>query len=277
LQITDKEFQLYKKFIEDKTGILLGDDKKYLIENRTSHMIESFGCSNFMDLYYKIKQFMNTELQTEFLDNITTKETFWFRNNTHFEIIEQVVLPILFQEINNRTKRKIRIWSAACATGQEPYSLAITILEYLRKLGISSAYNLEIIASDIAQSAIKRAKNGEYDNITIKRGLSSEFRDRYFIQDNSKWRINDKVKSMVKFQQLNLKDDISTLGKFDIVFIRNVIIYFGKEFKENLLDRITTILNPGGYLFMGAGETLFNLIVNYKILEKDGIIYYQKK
>ena len=281
LRVTNQEFVLLRKYFEDECGITFGDNKSYLIEKRLSDVAVKSGFKCFGDLYLKlIKSSDKGNLYNLVVDAITTNETLWFRDQYPYKILEDLALPELNESINNGKKSKITIWSAACSTGQEPYSIAMKVLDYFKKLGNEEECykRVNVLASDISNSAVSQASIGKYDNTAIKRGLTSDFLEIYFKKENNEWIISDKVKNLITFRQFNLKEPyLRAFGPFEIIFLRNVIIYFTDSFKTNLFDRIARLMSPGGYMFLGSGETVSGYSNHFEILKYQGAVYYRLK
>lgn len=282
IRISRKEFEQLSDFIEQSCGITLGSEKAYLIENRLSTLVLEQGCKTFGELYDKLKNVSRlSPLFASMLDAITTNETLWFRDHHPFSILTEYILPLFIKELNTGVRSDIRIWSAACSTGQEPYSIAMTILDYFDMHSSSkkaACNNISIMATDISTTALSTAIEGQYSSTAITRGLSSEYLNKYFIQEKDRWIIKDRVKNLVTFKKLNLKDaSYGTFGPFDIVFLRNVIIYFSDDFKETLLNRIARLIKPEGCLFLGAGESVSGYSNRYDILRHKGSLFYRIK
>ncbi len=280
LRVGKIEFKLLRDLIEERSGILLGDDKAYLIENRLSHIVEEAGCANFKDFYEKIKNSPPSEqLWSEVVDAITTHETLWFRDEYPFKVLREYILPIYKEETETGKRSAINIWSAACSTGQEPYSIAMTSLDYCRVSGGEDICRnqLKIFATDISSAVIATAGNGQYDKIAIKRGLPDQKREQYFRHENGFWYIDQKIKDMVTCKCLNLYQPLTTLNRFDIIFLRNVIIYFSDHFKKELFKKIAAALSPGGFMFLGTGETTGGYTTAFEIVEHEGSMFYRVK
>lgn len=280
LQLNSQEFKLLRNFIEKQSGIMLGDNKAYLIENRLSGLAKKYGCPTFGEFYLKVKNAPEErELRRLVMDAITTSETSWFRDQHPFRILRKRIFPEFLQEIRKGGHKEINIWSAACSTGQEPYSIAIAALDFYRTAGGEPVCReqVKILATDISHSSLSAATSGSYTNVPIGRGLSQEHLERYFQKEDKSWVIKDNVRSMVTFRQFNLREPLRRLGPFDIVFLRNVTIYFSEPFKRVLFDKIASIISPGGYLFLGTGETVSSYSTAFDVLEDNGAIFYRVK
>jgi chemotaxis protein methyltransferase CheR len=193
-----------------------------------------------------------SHIRGEVIDAMTTNETSWFRDGTPFDTFSKVVLP----EWDKQQSKPMRIWSSACSSGQEPYTLSILLSEHTRQTPSSRVGNSQIVATDISPSMLKMAQQGEYEEAMLLRGLSMQRRQSYFSQIGDVWKVDRAIQQRVGFKSQNLLQNFSMLGKFDIIFCRNVLIYFSKENKQDILERMSRQLNPGGYLFLGASETI---------------------
>jgi len=258
-------------FLEKHSGICLGASKQYLVASRLRRLMTEHKLSSLKDLMSKIQMVSQVKLKTQVIDAMTTNETLWFRDNHPFRILDEKLLP----EFGGRKNaRPLRIWSAACSTGQEPYSIAMIINDYKERNKLASVSE-KIIATDISPTALAQAKAGEYATLAIGRGLDPMKLKKHFSEvDGGRFKINPKIGANIEFRSLNLQDSYSLLGKFDIVFCRNVLIYFTADFKRDILTRIHATLNPGGYLLVGASEAVNGLSDLYEMVHcRPGIIY----
>jgi len=272
-EITPQEYEAFKKFLQDACGILLGDNKQYLVKSRLRRIMEENKLNTLNDLLERVKKSGRSSLKEVVIDAMTTNETLWFRDNHPFRILQEKLLP----EFGDRkSAQSLRIWSAACSTGQEPYSVAM-IIEEFRRQRPGRLRDVKITATDISKSVLEVARRGEYEMIAIGRGLSPERQKQFFTPAmNGSWQIRPQIKSMVEFRELNLLERYM-LGKFDIVLCRNVLIYFSAELKKDILTRIHATLNPGGYLILGASESLNGLPHLYEMVQCHPGIIYRKK
>ena len=262
------------QYIEQEFGIKFSHAKTYLLENRLASLILRNQCQSFNALVDKLKTTKDPELRRAFIDAITTRETYWFREDRPWQVMEQQILPRLINKLNHINKSKIRIWSAGCSTGQEPYSLAITILKNLDRT-THSPIQFEIIATDLSTEAITFAQRGSYQGLEITRGMQQSILKKYFIPSDSGYIVNDAVHRMVRFEAFNLKNSFFLLGKFDLILCRNVMIYFSEEFKQILLKKFETALNPDGYFMMGGSESILNNKSGLEIQACKEAIYYK--
>ncbi|GAL06865.1 chemotaxis protein methyltransferase CheR [Photobacterium aphoticum] len=243
------------------------------MRSRLTPLISRFSLTSLSELLQLVISGRNRELRVASIDAMTTNETLWFRDTYPYTVLADKILPELAA-----TKRPIKIWSAASSSGQEPYSIAMTALEMqARRPGVLTSM-VQITATDISQTMLDACRLGAYDNLALSRGLSPE-RRRQFFEDNGdgRMRVNDKVKRMVNFRPQNLKDSYALLGKFDVIFCRNVLIYFSPEMKAKVLNQMAMSLNPGGYLLLGASESLTGLSDKFEMIRcNPGIIYKLK-
>lgn len=272
ITISDQEYRDFSRFLESQCGIVLGDSKQYLVRSRLSPLVTKFKLASLSDLLRDVVTGRNRELRIAAVDSMTTNETLWFRDTYPFTVLADKLLPEVAAN-----KRPIKIWSAASSSGQEPYSMAMTILEtQQRKPGLLPS--VSITATDISASMLDMCRAGVYDNLALGRGLSPE-RRRTFFEDagDGRMKVKDNVKRLVNFRPQNLMDSYALMGKFDIIFCRNVLIYFSPEMKSKVLNQMANSLNPGGYLLLGASESLTGLTDKFEMVRcNPGIIYKLK-
>jgi len=271
--LTNEEFNLFRNLIAENSGITLGDAKSYLVESRLRPLLKKSGCQTFMEFYRKAQD-RRTGWIDKIIDAMTTNETLWFRDRSPFIILKEAVLPALVQTAK---ARKIRLWSAGCSTGQEPYSMAITIHEFCRANPNVKPTSFEILGTDISPSALFTAISGRYEGLAISRGMDQSLLPRYFNKDGNTYSINKEVKALVRFKQLNLQNSFTLLGKFDVIFCRNVAIYFSDEFKKTLFRKFYQSLYPKRYFFLGSAENLRGLSDDFEPLQHKGSFYYRAK
>lgn len=277
--MNQKEFQLFREYIEDQCGIFLGDDKAYLIESRLSRLLVESGLPSFDDLYHHIYTRQDRQMAERIIDAITTNETLWFRDRGPWLIMEKYLLAELVARIRSGKRRQIRIWSAACSTGQEPYSIAMLIENYLDNNNIKDIglRDFDIQATDISGTVLHIAQLGRYDNISIMRGLDPKYLDRYFKQDGRTWSLDDKIKKAVQFRRFNLQDSFGALGVFDVIFIRNVLLYFSDSLKQEIMKKAARSLTSDGYMFIGSSEIVGSYREFFDQIEIEGQIAYKVK
>jgi chemotaxis protein methyltransferase CheR len=278
--LTVREFELMRSYIEKECGIILGMDKAYLIESRLSGILAESGLSSFEELYYRLGSQKDPKMNERVIDAITTNETLWFRDKTPWQTLEEVLLPKYIEEIQEKKRSGVRIWSAGCSTGQEPYSIAMSIDSFLARNRVIDVTpdHFEILATDISQNVLNIAKAGKYDSISIMRGLDSGYKDRYFTKEGRSWLLDERIRERVQFRQFNLQNSFITLGKFDIVFCRYVTIYFSPELKKDVFKKIARLLNkPNGVLFLGNSEVFTDYQENFNRKQHMGGVYYGVK
>jgi len=275
--LSSNDFLLFQKYIEEQCGISIRDDKAYLIESRLSKFLIKFSLASFEDLYRLLSQQQNKVLAEEVIDALTTNETLWFREKTPWEIMNDTLLGEYISEIRQGKRSKVRIWSAACSTGQEPYSIAMCIDAYLTDHGIKdiSLANFEILATDISNTVLQMAKRGKYDSISMNRGLDARYRDQYFHQEGRIWTLNDRIKQAVQFVHFNLQKNFIGFGKFDLVFCRYVAIYFSEDFKKEVFKKIALSLTDRGILLLGNSEVFFEHKEDYQAEHYKNAIFYR--
>jgi len=276
IQITPDELKVFSQFIYGLCGIVLDGSKAYLLESRLVGMLRETQCKTFSELYYAIRADATRKLQRQLIDQITTGETLFFRDQAPFELLQHKILPDL---IDRRTRAAgagaipIRIWSAACSNGQEVYSIAMILKDLL---GGSPRYNIRLMGTDISDQAVSTASRGKYSRIEIERGLPPEKLNRHFQSEpDGTWKVRDELRAMATFRTLNLMEDFTSLGRFDIVFCRNVAIYFNDKDRQNLFNRIERVMEPDGYLLIGATESLSGFCPQYQSHRYLRSIYYQ--
>jgi chemotaxis protein methyltransferase CheR len=271
----NQDFQVFREFLEKACGIVLGDNKQYLVASRLNRLLEQQGIKSLGELVTHIQTQPRSGLRELVVDAMTTNETLWFRDVYPFEVLKNRLLP---EFIKANPGQRPRIWSAACSSGQEPYSLSMSIDEFERSNPGQLRGGCQIVATDLSGGILTAAKSAEYDSLSIARGLSSERLNRYFDQSTpGRWTVKQPIRSRVEFRAMNLLDSYSMLGKFDIVFCRNVLIYFSAELKKDILQRIHGTLKPGGYLMLGASEALNGLPDLYQMVQcSPGIVYKAK-
>ena len=267
----NREYEDFCEYLEKSSGITLGKNKAYLVSNRLSSILKSHGICSLTEATKKLKIGNNKILVREIIDAMTTNETSWFRDVYPFEYLYDTLLPQLKKDnINNP-----RIWSAACSYGHEAYSISIVIDEFMkRNPGVFSS-DVQIVATDISSRVLDSAAKGVFDRLAMTRGLSEERKQKYFTYlDNESYKINDSVKKRVKFQSINLLENYHALGKFDIIFCRNVLIYFSNENKSRIMDKFAQSLNSHGTLILGASETVTNYSEAFEMVKcSRGIVY----
>ena len=256
MNVTHEEFIMLKSIIQELCGIVIEESKKYLIETRLSSVCEEFECCSFSELVSKLKN-DNGTVNKEIINAITTNETLFFRDSSPFEGLKYKILPELIDVIAaSATPKKLRIWSAACSSGQEPYSVAMMLAEMIPDI---DNWDIHILGTDISDAAIHKASYGGYTKHEIERGLPPEYIDKYFTLRKNIYHVNDEIRYLVNFSRQNLLEPFSYKGPFDVVLCRNVAIYFDKETREKLFNRIAGLITRNGFLVVGSAENLIDL------------------
>lgn len=248
--IDAQDYAEFARFLSECCGLVLGENRQYLVSSRLSRLLDEFGFQKVEDLLRALRRSADPKLKSRVIDAMTTNETSWFRDVYPFELLRQVVLPEL-----EAKKRPVKIWSAACSSGQEPYSIAMIVAEWEAAFPPKTT-PVSIVATDLSETVLAEARNGLYDGLSIARGLSAERRQKFFETVEQGHKIKPDIQRRVRFQKLNLMESYTLLGKFDIVFCRNVLIYFSAETKRRIFDGIARQMEPGGYLFVGASEAV---------------------
>ncbi len=271
--IKPADYSAFQRYLEHASGIVLGDNKHYLVTSRLNRILKEHKIDRLGELVKVLETGRNRNLQTEVVDAMTTNETSWFRDSHPYRILQEALLP----DFSKARRTPIRIWSAACSSGQEPYSISMVIDDFQRKNPGALGSNIQIIATDISSSILAKAKAARYDNIAIGRGLAEDFKSRYFRKDGDQWEVIEPIRNRVQFRQINLMQSYALLGRFDIIFCRNVLIYFSGEAKQDILERMTSAINQCGYLFLGGSESPGNAGRHYDMERHGGGMVYKRK
>lgn len=250
--INEHDYQQFRRFLERACGIVLGEGKQYLITSRLTRLMRDENIDSIEALLKALQHGQPQHLHDAVVDAMTTNETSWFRDISPFDVLANEVLPVIAAPGG----QPIRIWSSACSTGQEPYTISMLIEETIRRQPASPLKNAQIIATDISSSALVTAKRGIYEQSALGRGLNEQRRREFFTPYQGRWQVIEPLRKRVSFRPQNLLENFAGLGKFDVIFCRNVLIYFSPERKSDILNRLAEALNPGGYLFLGASETI---------------------
>jgi chemotaxis protein methyltransferase CheR len=277
IDLTKEEFEALSNFIQKECGIVIEEDKAYLIQSKLLKLVIENGCESFSDFFKIMSNDITQALRTKVIDAMTTNETLWFRDNKPWGVIKDIIIPKLIDDLQKGKRKRINIWCAAASTGQEPYSLAMLIHEAIAYNDLVKPEQFQILATDISATALRLAIVGKYNNIIMSRGMIPEYQERYFLQENGIFTIDNCIKSMVTFKRFNLMDDFNRLPMFDIVFCRNVAIYFSLEHKLKLWKKIYDRLNVDGIFFIGASESLIGYSDDFDMFEYQKSIYYKPK
>lgn len=278
IDLSENEFELFRDYIRESCGIEIAPEKAYLIETRLTKILAESKLPTYEALYSHIMSSDDKAMAERIIDAITTNETLWFRDASPWKVLTEVCLPRYVADLRSGVKSKVRIWSAAASTGQEAYSIAMCIDDYLHRNAIRDVRlaQFEILATDISKGALDIAQRARYDPISIRRGLSDQYRDAYFVSEGTAWQLCDKIRERVRFERFNLQNDISGFGMFDIVFCRYVLIYFSAALKRDLVSRIHRAMARDGYLFTG-NYIIYDLFYGlFDTLQHGDASYYQK-
>jgi chemotaxis protein methyltransferase CheR len=250
--LSSHNYAFLQRYIHAGSGIVLEEDKQYLLESRLLPIIKQHSIGSLDELSVRLSEYDSAPLGKQVLEAMTTNETLFFRDPAVFEALRQQVLPALFDRIQGT--RKLRIWSAAAASGQEAYSLAMMLLDMGK-----SRIDFEILGTDLSNQVLNRAREGKYVQFEVNRGMPAPMLLRYFTRSGLAWQIKDEVRQLVRFEQLDLRRDFRSLGTFDLVLCRNVLIYFDLQTKKEILGAIRGRLHPGSVLVLGCSETVINV------------------
>lgn len=267
-EISPQSYYFFQRLISRESGIVLDEDKRYLLEARLMPIALRLRLYSLNDLCALLQTTTDTAIRQQVVEAMTTNETFFFREATQYDALRSTILPEIMQE--RQATRNISIWSAASSTGQEAYSLAMMLLE----MGLAN-WNISILGTDLSTPVLQKARAGKYLQIEVNRGLPVQLLVKYFKRDGLEWQLRDEVRRMVRFEQDDLRHGISAGSQFDLVFCRNVLIYFDVPTKRQILARIRQRLAPGGYLLLGGSETTLNLDENFTRRPVGSAMLYQ--
>jgi chemotaxis protein methyltransferase CheR len=260
MRISQSDFDFIRQLVREETGIVLGEEKSYLAETRLHQLAGQEGYASAALLVKALRNGQrHAEICNKAVEALTIAETLFFRDVYPFEALKKLVLPDLLAQ--RAADRRLNIWSAACATGQEPYSVAMLLKEEAHRL---ASWTVSILASDISSSSLEQAKQGRYSQIAVNRGLPAALLIKYFTQEGSTWTIKEDIRRMIEFRRINLVDTLPILPIMDIILLRNVLIYFDVATRRAILNKIRKQLRPNGYLFLGASETMLQLDESYE-------------
>lgn len=265
--MTPQDFDYLRKHLKERSGLVLAVEKQYLAESRLLPVARRHGMSTLTELIDRLKTRTHPTLAGEVVDAMTTNETFFFRDKIPFDQARDTVLPALLAA--RAREKRIRIWCTAASTGQEPYSLAMM----LKGMGaVLDGFRVDILATDLVAAVIERAKAGIYSQFEVQRGLPIQLLLKYFTQVGEMWQIAPDLRAMVQFRPLNLLNDFAPVGRFDLVFCRNVLIYFDQAAKTQVLERLARQMPDDGFLVLGAAETVIGLTDRFKpVPDKRGL------
>ena len=264
-----EDYKIISQYVFDVCGIVLGEDKQYLIEQRLSPILGELGCASFSDLAQKLDNGVsNFFIREKMLNAMTTNETSFFRDEHPYVAFREKIMPDMMERVRERKERswqrrgsKVSMWSVAASSGQEPYSMAMIIADIVNTsgMGLITLEDFGILGTDISSKVLSKAMEGRYGPLEVTRGLTSEMRNKYFLLDGDSYIVDEKLRKIVDFKTFNIQDSFLQIGSFDVVFCRNILIYFTDDAKRKILSQLWHILAPNGYLLLGAAENMYNL------------------
>jgi chemotaxis protein methyltransferase CheR len=280
------EYKAITDYVFNSCGIVLGDDKEYLVKQRLTPVLPLLGCKDLSDLA-KILMMgaANFVIREKVVNAMTTNETSWFRDGHPFDAFRDKILPDMFNLVRDRKSRpwqrrgpKVSIWSAAASTGQEAYSIGILIADAVRLKGMGSVVmeDFGILGTDISSEALSKAMQAKYSIIDVGRGLPSDLRDRFFILSGDSYHVKEDIRKLMDFKLFNIQESFTQIGGFDVIFCRNILIYFTNDAKKKILSQFFQILAPGGYLMLGSAENIYNLNDEFKTERYGATTLYRK-
>jgi chemotaxis protein methyltransferase CheR len=269
--VTPLDYDYLRKLLKDRSGLVLSADKQYLVESRLTPLARKVGLATLGELVGKLKA-NNERLIVDVVEAMTTNESFFYRDKVPFDHFRDAIMPSLLAA--RAKERRIRIWCAAASTGQEPYSLAMCLKEMKDQI---AGWRIEIIGTDLSMEVLEKAKAGVYSQFEVQRGLPIQMLVKHFVQTGDTWQISPEIRAMVQYKPLNLLADFSHLGHFDVVFCRNVLIYFDQETKIGVLNRIARMLDADGFLVLGAAETVVGLTEAFRPMQDRRGLYAPNK
>lgn len=266
-----EDFEFFSTTLKQRSGLILTKDKAYLLESRLMPVARKWNLKGLDELAASLRTKRDETVLRDITEAMTTNESSFFRDQKPFDQFKQVVLPKLLE--TRASKRHIRIWSAASSSGQEAYSLAMLLCEMSAKL---AGWKIEIIGTDLSSEMVERARSGLYSQFEVQRGLPITHLVKYFSQNGDRWQINQNLRDMVSFRELNLLGDFGPIGSFDVVFCRNVLIYFDAPTKSKVLDSISRVMQPDAVLYLGGAETVLGITEKFKPVENQRGLYIQQ-
>ncbi|MGR9115546.1 MAG: CheR family methyltransferase [Gammaproteobacteria bacterium] len=267
MEMNLQDFKFIQQFLAQSCGIVLSDSKQYLVRNRLAGLLERYRMASFNNLIAAMQAGTSeaTKLKADVIEAMTTNETFWFRDDGQFSELKETLLPEFLAK-----KRGVRIWSAACSSGQEPYTISMCVED------AGNNHHVKIIGTDISENVLNQARLAVYSGSSLARGIDTATRNRFFHSVEQGYRLNPEITGRVRFQQFNLLKPFMVLGRFDVIFCRNVLIYFSDEIKRDILNRMAQILEPGGVLFLSSTEVMPAGVSGYEPVRGKRSRYYKK-
>jgi len=261
-KLTPEDIDAVCTLVDDLCGICWDESKSYLIEARLSGLVEQFECENYQDFARKVRAELVPGIKEKVVDAVTTNETLWFRDDSPFEALRHKIIPELIDDKGKSSfAKRFRVWCAACSTGQEPYSIAMAFADIIPDI---ESWDIQILGTDISPSAVAHASQGIYSKLEIGRGMDPAHLKKHFVARGEDSQVNEQIRSMCRFEERNLHDPMAALGPFDIIFCRNVAIYFTPEDQKSVFNNLAKVLTPNGWLFVGSSESLSRLGPEWK-------------
>ena len=277
-QLNENEFLLFSNYISENCGITIPPEKAYLIETRLTKLMIDAGVESFGAFYRYLASNPGSPIKQRVINAITTNETLWFRDISPWKVLEETYLPIFIKELKAGKRTRVRIWCSAVSTGQEIYSTVMFVDDFISKNRVAGIdlSKFDFFATDISSSVLDIAKRGRYDAISIMRGLSDYYREKYFVRNGSAWDLDKKIRDAVRFKNFNLQNSYDLFGQFDVIFCRYVLIYFSDTSKKKIVDKMRDALADGGVLFTG-NYILYDLFrEGFCTNHYDNLTYYTK-
>jgi chemotaxis protein methyltransferase CheR len=268
--IDANSFNYVRQFLRERAAIVLEDGKQYLVDNRLTQLARREGLASAQDVIDRLRAAPSGPLQRKVIEAMTTTETLFFRDGKPYDALRNAILPEL---VRLRTaERKLQIWSCACSSGQEPYSISILLREHFTSL---AGWDVRIMATDISTEMLARSRAGRYSQVEVNRGLPIAYLMKYFDKAGIEWQVRNELRRMIEFRELNLAAPWGAVPQADLVMLRNVLIYFDVETKRQILGKMRKLLRPGGFLMLGTAETTMNLDDGFELVRSDGTSYYR--
>jgi chemotaxis protein methyltransferase CheR len=268
--MTDQDFEAVRRLLREHSAIVLGADKQYLVEGRLAPLVRQWSLASVGELLNQLRSQPDNGLQRQIVEALVTSESSFFRDHHPFEALRKAVLPDLIGR--RRSQRRLDIWCAACATGQEPYSIAILIREHFPEL---AGWKVGLLGTDLSREVLARAREGRFNQIEVNRGLPASLLVKHFEQHGTDWQLKPAIRNAVEFREMNLARPWPALQRMDLILVRNVMIYFDVETKKTILSRVARLLQPDGYLLLGGAETTLNLDESFRRVEPLKSGFYQ--
>ncbi len=275
-KITPGELKIFIPYVNNLTGIVLDQTKAYLVESRLGPLLDILDCENYSQLYTKARNDLSKRVEKNIIDAITTNETYFFRDKNPFDLLKFKIIPdhIDQMKLTPGMRPSLSIWSAACSTGQEVYSIAMVLREIIPDI---SKWNISLIGTDISDAAVAQASIGRYSKVEVERGMNASQIQKYFTPEGNQWKVRDELRAMAQFRKGNLLKPLLGLPKFDIVLARNVAIYFSMDNRKVMYSQLADQLKPGGSLMIGASESLMGLTDRFQQMNYMSSTFYALK